>query len=84
MRFKMDFSKLPKCGAKPKAKSVRKHPCKHVALRNGRCYYHKGRPIKHGYYSYVNCTQRASMHQFIGAAKKSLMQARGIINEEVA
>ncbi len=84
MRFKMDFSKLPKCGAKPKINSMRKHPCKHVALKNGRCYYHQGRPIKHGYYSYVSRAQRVAVRQFIGTARASLMQVRDIINEEAA
>ena len=80
MRFKMDFSKLPKCGAKPKRNSVRKHPCKHVALKNGRCYYHKGRPARHGYYSKEGRVQRAAMRAYIASARASLGSIKGTIN----
>lgn len=83
MRFKMDFSKLPKCGAKPKANSVRKHPCKHVALKNGRCYYHQGRPARHGYYSKEGQVQRAAIHAYIASAQTSLANIRSTINAKI-
>lgn len=81
MRFKMDFSKLPKCGAKPKINSVRKHPCKHVALKNGRCYYHQGRPARHGYYSKAGRqAQRAATRAYIISAQSLLANIRSTIN----
>ncbi|MCX5922140.1 MAG: hypothetical protein NTX86_02330 [Candidatus Dependentiae bacterium] len=60
MRFRMDFSKLPRCGAKPKVNSARTLPCRHVALKNGngRCYYHAGRPLKHGLYTKKSYNER--------------------------
>lgn len=67
MRFKMDFSKLPRCGAKPKAQSSRTLPCRHVALKNGngRCYYHAGRPAKHGTYTKKSYAERTAQRRVI-------------------
>ncbi|MFA6066443.1 MAG: hypothetical protein WC707_04675 [Candidatus Babeliaceae bacterium] len=82
MRFKMDFSRLPKCGAQPKKNSSRVHPCRHIALKNGRCYYHQGRPLKHGYYSEIACMERSERRQFINSTRTSLLSLNGLINEK--
>lgn len=80
MRFKMDFSKLPKCGSLPKQHSSRAHPCRHIALVNGRCYYHQGRPIKHGKYSETTKKEHKRNRMFINEIRKSLESLAKIIN----
>lgn len=73
MRFKMDFSKLPRCGASPKEKSSRTLPCRHVALKNGngRCYYHAGRPPKHGTYTKKSYNQRTVQRGLINNLRQT-------------
>lgn len=82
MRFRMDFSKLPKCGAQPKKNSSRKHLCRHVALKNGRCYYHQGRPPMHGYYTKIAYKERTMRRELIITTRKSLVSLRELINEK--
>jgi hypothetical protein len=82
MRFKMDFSKLPKCGAKPKARSLRTHPCRHVALENGRCYYHNGRKPKHGNYTKKTKAERIERRYMIDVMKQSLTSLHKVIHEK--
>ena len=81
MRFQMDFSKLPKCGAKPKKGSSRTSPCRHIALQNGRCYYHGGRPIQHGRYSKAAKNERAQNRNLINQAKQVLRALEDHVNE---
>jgi len=73
MRFKMDFSKLPRCGAKPKINSSRTLPCRHVALKdgNGRCYYHSGRPPKHGLYTKKAYNERTKQRRLIDEMRQT-------------
>jgi len=68
----MDFSKLPKCGSLPKKNSFRTHPCRHIALENGRCYYHQGRPTQHGRYSQATKRENRDKRTFIRSTRKSL------------
>jgi len=83
MRFKMNFSNLPKCGAAPKKNSARIHPCKHIALENGRCYYHGGRRPTHGKYTKVTITKKRENKQFIKTAKESLNSLTELVHERV-
>lgn len=83
MRFRMDFSKLPKCGAQPKKNSCRKHPCRHIALANGRCYYHQGRPATHGYYSQSAREMRKQQKELIKASRTLLSSLEELIDEEI-
>lgn len=86
MRFKMDFSKLPRCGAKPKLNSTRILPCRHVALKNGngRCYYHSGRPSKNGLYTKKAYAERTVQRCLINEMRKTseslkkLIKAQGV------
>lgn len=82
MRFRMDFSKLPKCGSQPKKNSSRTHPCRHIALKNGRCYYHQGRPPVHGSYTKVAYKERALNREYIIATRKSLVSLYKLLNEK--
>lgn len=82
MRFRMDFSKLPKCGAQPKKNSLRRHPCRHIALENGRCYYHQGRTPKHGYYTQTAYKERILRRQLISSTRESLVSLSELINEK--
>jgi len=78
MRFKMDFSKLARCGAK--ARSNNKLPCRHVALSNGRCHYHGGKSIiKHGKYTTAFRIQKAEQQRTLKDAKIILQTIKKII-----
>ena len=81
MRFKQDFSKLQKCGAIPKKNSTRIHPCKHIALKNGRCYYHQGRPITHGKYAHATIQEKKQNRKFIASIRTSLENLQELIYE---
>lgn len=82
MRFKMDFSKLPKCGAHPKKNSSRTHPCRHIALENGRCYYHQGRRPRHGHYTNKAHKEQLLRRLFIDETRTSLGFLNDMINRE--
>ena len=84
MRFKMDFSKLPRCGAKPKANSSRILPCRHVALKsgNGRCYYHSGRPPKHGLYTKKSYSERAVQRRVINELRQEVTSLKEFIEQK--
>ena len=84
MRFKMDFSKLPRCGAKPKANSSRTLPCRHVALKggNGRCYYHAGRPPKHGLYTKKSYNERTASRQLIDEMRQVSRSLKDLIETQ--
>lgn len=82
MRFKMDFSKLPKCSANPKMNSSRKHPCRHIALQNGRCYYHSGRPQSHGKYTKKTLVEKNTMKDQINEARHLLVHLKEHIDEK--
>lgn len=84
MRFKMDFSKLPRCGAKPKANSSRTLPCRHVALkdRNGRCYYHSGRPPEHGLYTKKSYNERTAQRRLINDQRQTSESLKELIKSE--
>ncbi|MCX5924608.1 MAG: hypothetical protein NTZ68_04245 [Candidatus Dependentiae bacterium] len=81
MRFKMDFSKLPKCGSLPKKNSSRIHPCKHIALQNGRCYYHQGRPITHGKYAQSTVESKRNSRLFISSMRQSMESLAELVYE---
>ncbi len=81
MRFKQNFSKLPKCGAAPKKNSTRIHPCKHIALKNGRCYYHQGKPIVHGKYAKSTIQEKRTNRKFIASIRTSLDELKESIYE---
>lgn len=83
MRFKMDFSQLPKCGAKPKANSSRTLPCRHVALKNGtgRCYYHSGRPPKHGLYTKKSYSERTAQRHLINEMRQTSELLKKLVKE---
>ena len=83
MRFKMDFSALPKCGARPKKNSTRTHPCRHIALANGRCYYHQGRPATHGYYTKTASKVRRQQKEFIKTTRTFLSSLEEIIDDKI-
>ena len=79
MRFKMDFSKLPRCGAK--ARSNFNLPCRHVALANGRCHYHGGKvPIKHGRYTKAAQAERTKQRLSIDEMRQSTLSLDSIIS----
>jgi hypothetical protein len=81
MRFKQDFSKLPKCGSLPKKNSSRTYPCRHIALQNGRCYYHQGRPITHGKYAQSTLQEKRKGRLFISSMRQSLESLTELIYE---
>lgn len=65
---------LPLCGAKPKLRSLRVHPCKQRAMANGRCYYHGGTSkIKHGNYSNTSTTKRTERRNMINQFRESTL-----------
>ena len=86
MRFKMDFSKLPRCGAKPKANSSRILPCRHVALKdgNGRCHYHSGRPPKNELYTNKACAERSAQRQVINGMRRTSESLKELIQSQGA
>jgi hypothetical protein len=70
----MNFSQLPKCGAKPKANSLRTWPCRHIALKKngtGRCYYHSGRPPRHGLYTKKSYSERTAQRHLIDEMRQT-------------
>jgi hypothetical protein len=77
----MDFSKLPRCGAKPKANSLRTWPCRHVALKdgNGRCYYHSGRPPKHGRYTQKSYNERTAQRYLINEMRQASASLKKLV-----
>lgn len=84
MRFKMDFSKLPRCGAMPKMNSSRTIPCRHVALKNGsgRCYYHAGRPPIHGLYTKKSYYERTVQRHVINALRQTSESLKELIKSQ--
>ncbi len=79
MRFKMDFKSLPRCGAK--AKSNFGLPCRHVAMKNGRCYYHGGStPIKHGRYSKAAQANRTQQRSIINEMRQASVALSDLVN----
>lgn len=81
MRFRMNFAKLARCGAK--ARSNDGLPCRHVALDNGRCHYHGGKNrIKHGHYTKETKNQRIRQRCIIREAREVLYSLKKLINEE--
>ena len=84
MRFKMDFSKLARCGAEPKLNSSRVLPCRHVALKNGngRCYYHSGRPIKNGLYTKKAYIERTDQRRIINELRQTSESLREFIKTQ--
>ena len=84
MRFKMDFSKLPRCGSKPKVNSSRTLPCRHVALKNGngRCYYHAGRPPKHGLYTKKSYNERTTQRRLINDLRQTTKELKEFIKSQ--
>jgi len=80
----MDFSKLPRCGAKPKANSSRILPCRHVALKNGngRCYYHSGRPPKNGLYTKGAYAERTAQRRIINGLRQTSESLKELIKEQ--
>ncbi len=66
---------LPRCGAKPKPRSIRTYPCKQAAMPNGRCYFHGGvNKVKHGNYSKVSKTKRTAQRSIINQFRKSILE----------
>lgn len=84
MRFKMDFSKLPRCGAMPKTNSSRTIPCRHVALKNGsgRCYYHAGRPPVHGLYTKKSYYERTTQRHVINTLRQTSESLKEFIKSQ--
>ena len=81
MRFRMNFSTLARCGAKARSNADR--PCRHVALKNGRCHYHGGKNrIKHGHYTKEIKNQRIRQRCIIREAREVLCSLKKLINEE--
>lgn len=81
MRFRMDFSKLPRCGAKARSNSG--NPCRHVALKNGRCHYHGGKALtKHGHYLRASKIERSRRRAFISEMRQSIRLFGDFINEK--
>lgn len=79
MRFKMDFTRLHKCGAKTKSNFG--FPCRHIALKNGKCHYHGGKtPIKTGNYSLEKKRVRKAQRSMINDAKNVLAEIEGIVH----
>ncbi len=79
----MDFSILPKCNAKPKLKSTRTHPCRHIALENGRCYYHGGKnKTKHGLFTKTAKIERTNRRFMIDETRRLLKDLGDFINEK--
>ena len=71
MRFKMDFSSLPRCGATARSNGGR--PCRQAAMSNGRCYYHGGSsPIKNGMYTKMAKAQRKKQRILIDKTRDIL------------
>ncbi|MBY0109523.1 MAG: hypothetical protein K2X90_00205 [Candidatus Babeliaceae bacterium] len=81
MRFKMDFKKLPRCGAK--ARSNFGKPCRQAAMKNGRCYYHGGAiPIKHGRNTKQAKAERAQSRRLISEIRKSHSALKYLIDDK--
>ncbi len=81
MRFRMNFAKLARCGAK--ARSNDGLPCRHVALDNGRCHYHGGKNrIKHGYYMKKTKMQKTKQRCAIREIRQVLYNLKKLIDEE--
>lgn len=77
MRFRMDFSKLPKCNAKTKHG---KHPCRHIALANNRCHYHGGKtPVKHGAYTRKSEKELAESRDLMKSLKQENKEMKDLI-----
>lgn len=82
----MSIKHSPKCGAKAKSRDGK--PCLHVALANGRCYYHGGRctgprtiagkqkckevNIRHGYYSKEAMEERKAFRETLKEFKDDI------------
>lgn len=79
MRFKMDFSRLPKCGARTKSSG---EPCRHPALSNGRCHYHGGKSkMKHGNDTKQAKAMRHSNKEFIRKVQDDVSKIHRLIQE---
>jgi hypothetical protein len=75
----MDFKSLPRCGAK--AKSNFGLPCRHVAMKNGRCYYHGGStPIKHGRYTKAAAAKRTQQRSLINEMRQASAALSDLVN----
>lgn len=74
----MDFKKLPRCGAR--AKSNFGLPCRHVALKNGRCHYHGGKvPVKNGRYTKLARMERTEQRRLITTMRNTSLSLEELV-----
>ena len=82
MAFCMDFSTLPRCGAKTKQRNHQ--PCMQAACPNGRCYFHGGkRPIKHSMQTKMAHAQRKQSRQLIDQARNNLASMKALVSDSL-
>jgi len=75
-----NLKQLPRCGAKPKPRSLRTYPCKQAAMVNGRCYFHGGTSkIKHGNYSKASEVKRTEQRNIINQFRESTLALDNLV-----
>jgi hypothetical protein len=81
MAFRMDFSKLARCGAK--ARSNGGKPCRQATMSNGKCHWHGGKAhIKHGSYTHETKMIRTWQRTLLRDSRQMLIALQGHINQQ--
>jgi hypothetical protein len=78
MAFRMDFKKLPRCGAK--ARTNFGLPCRQASMPNGRCHWHGGAiPIKHGRHTKIAKAERTHRRILINEIRKTNVTLKNLL-----